>query len=110
MKCKAEEPSENFRTPTPLVFEPYEICESTRNSNVLITGWFIVVPLDPPSDRVVRNGEDSAFCPNRTEYTVDYGQKVRKQGLSKLVLNGMVLVYRWRTSSKIFGIGSMTTR
>ena len=50
---------------------------------MLITGWFVVVPLDPPPDPGLRKGEDLAFYVLLMEYTMDCTQKAGNQGVGK---------------------------
>ena len=83
MKCEAEEPSGHFRRLAPLVFEPCKLRESACNFDMLITGWFIVVPLDPPLEPAVTKGKDLACYVVLMEYTMDCTQKAGNQGVGK---------------------------
>ena len=71
MKCEAEEPSGHFRRLAPLVFEPCKVRESACDFDILITGWVVVVPLDPPPDPALRKGEDLALYVFLMEYMMD---------------------------------------
>ena len=84
MKCKAEDPSGHFRTAaTPSVFEPCKVRESTCDLDILITGWFVVIPLDPPLDPALREGEDLALYVLLMKYTMDCTQEAANQGVAK---------------------------
>ena len=65
MKGEAEEPAGHPLMPSPLVFEPGNLCKSVCNHDVFVTGWFVVLPPDAPL--VVRWGP-------RMEYGMDYTQ------------------------------------
>jgi len=48
MKDEAEKPTGHLPTFSSPVFKPGELSEGMGDYDVLITGWFVVRPLDPP--------------------------------------------------------------